>query len=303
MQQLRAALSQNDQVECEILDPDLFEGIYSGTRVRVERADYLYHSLRSWSDLAQLLGCRLLTPKKVDTQHIHLTLRKLPEESFHTQKETDPKEKYGKNSTFWQINKLEEPTFVHYFVQALENVSLPKRRRILDLGIHRGDEYGLIVQLYGQKGLRLPEFVGIDHSQSAIDDAVQKYGSDTTYFIAADINALDTLKLGRFDLIISIGTLQSPGIAYKPLLMDLVQNYLHKEESALILGFPNCRWRGGEMIYGAKAPNYAMSEMSLLFGDVIFAKKYLQQHKYRVTITGREYIFVTATKIQVRKTS
>jgi hypothetical protein len=78
--------------------------------------------------------------------------------------------------------------------------------------------------------------------------------------------------------------------------MELVQNYL-QEDAAVILGFPNSRWIGGEMVYGAKAPNYAMSEMSLLFNDVMFAKKYLQQKKYRVTITGKQYIFLTATRI------
>lgn len=65
----------------------------------------------------------------------------------------------------------------------------------------------------------------------------------------------------------------------------------------MILGFPNSRWIGGEMVYGAKTPSYAMSEMSLLFNDVMFAKKYLQQKKYRVTIAGKHYIFLTATRL------
>ena len=78
--------------------------------------------------------------------------------------------------------------------------------------------------------------------------------------------------------------------------MSLVQKYL-TPNGAFILGFPNSRWIDNELIYGAKAPNYPYSEMSLLFNDVIFAKKYLQQKKFRVTITGREYIFLTATKI------
>jgi hypothetical protein len=127
-------------------------------------------------------------------------------------------------------------------------------------------------------------------------EAKARFSETNVTLLTHDINHLDTLKLGRFDLLISIGTLQSPGIAYKPFLMSLVQNHL-TEDSALILGFPNSRWAGGEVIYGAKAPNYAMSEMSLLFNDVMFAKKYLQQKKYRVTITGKHYLFLTATKI------
>jgi hypothetical protein len=140
------------------------------------------------------------------------------------------------------------------------------------------------------------KLVGVDHSKSAIHYAKSCFPEENVTLYAHDINDLERLKLGKFDLLISIGTLQSPGINFKPFLMSLVQNYLEKD-AALILGFPNSRWIGGEMIYGAKAPNYAMSEMSLLFNDVIFCKKYLQQHKYRVTLTGKQYIFLTATKI------
>ncbi|MCK4974827.1 MAG: methyltransferase, partial [Sulfurimonas sp.] len=66
---------------------------------------------------------------------------------------------------------------------------------------------------------------------------------------------------------------------------------------AMILGFPNCRWIDGEMVYGAKAPNYSFNEMSLVLKDIHFCKKYLQQKKYRVTITGKDYLFLTARKI------
>jgi hypothetical protein len=79
--------------------------------------------------------------------------------------------------------------------------------------------------------------------------------------------------------------------------MDIIQNYLEKD-GALIMGFPNCRWYDGQMIYGASAPNYNFSEMSILYNDVIFCKKYLQQKKFRVTLTGKEYIFLTATSIR-----
>ena len=105
------------------------------------------------------------------------------------------------------------------------------------------------------------KFVGIDYSESAIAFAKEKFPHSNIHFIAEDINYLDRLSLQRFDLLISIGTLQSPGIEFKPILMKLVQEYLDKEESALILGFPNSRWIGGEMVYGAKAPNYRMSEL------------------------------------------
>ncbi|MEA3289058.1 MAG: methyltransferase, partial [Campylobacterota bacterium] len=48
----------------------------------------------------------------------------------------------------------------------------------------------------------------------------------------------------------------------------------------------------------AVPPNYNFSEMSILYKDVQFCKKYLQQKKFRVTITGKDYIFLTATSIR-----
>jgi len=116
-------------------------------------------------------------------------------------------------------------------------------------------------------------------------------------FQVGDINNLDKLGLDSYDLIISIGTLQSSGINFNEKFMEIVQNYL-KKDGAMILGFPNCRWYDNEMVYGAKAKNYSFSEMSLLYKDVMFCKKYLQQKKFRVTITGKDYIFITATSIR-----
>jgi len=191
---------------------------------------------------------------------------------------------------------MEEPAFLYYYTQALENAKLSQRRSILNLGINTGDEFNVIKNSLDTDTYEKMKLVGVDHSKSAITYAKSSFPEENVTFYAHDINDLERLNLGRFDLLISIGTLQSPSINFKPFFMSLVQNYLEKD-AAIILGFPNSRWVGGEMIYGAKAPNYAMSEMSLLFNDVIFCKKYLQQKKYRVTLTGKQYIFLTATKI------
>ena len=123
------------------------------------------------------------------------------------------------------------------------------------------------------------EFVGIDYSASAIHQAREKFATcPNIRFFAHDINDLASLDLGRFDLIISIGTLQSSNLEFNPLFMSLVQNYL-KKEGAMIVGFPNCRWMDAEMIYGAKAKHYAFSEMSNIYKDALICKKYLQQKK------------------------
>ncbi len=293
---LQNRLKTEASVSFEVLDPDLGEG-YAGNLITIEDKSYIYRGYKAWTDLAELLMCKMLTPKKSSYPLVSLCFQKLEtQNSFHLDTQSPKEEKYGAESHFFQINKMEEPAFLYYYNQALTNVNIEERTRILNLGINRGDEFEVIKNRLDTNKYQNIEFVGIDHSKTAIEYAETLFSEDNVHFYTEDINHLDSLNLGKFDLLISIGTLQSPSINFKPFFMSLVQNYLEKN-AAIILGFPNSRWLGGEMIYGAKAPNYAMSEMSLLYNDVIFCKKYLQQHKYRVTLTGKQYLFLTATKI------
>lgn len=293
---LQNRLKTDASVSFEVLNPDLGEG-YAGNLIQIEERSYLYRGYKAWTDLAELLMCKMLTPKESCYPLVTLCFQKLEtQSSFHLDTQSPKEEKYGAESHFFQINKMEEPAFLYYYNQALTNVNIEEKTRILNLGINRGDEFEVIKNRLNTNKYQNMEFVGIDHSKTAIESAETMFPEKNVQFYAEDINNLDSLNLGKFDLLISIGTLQSPSINFKPFFMSLVQNYLEKD-AALILGFPNSRWVGGEMIYGARAPNYAMSEMSLLYSDVIFCKKYLQQHKYRVTLTGKQYLFLTATKI------
>jgi len=289
-------LEAGECINFEVLDPDLGEG-YAGERLDIEGETYIYRGYKSWTDLAELFMCKMMTPEKSTYPLVKLTFKRLEtQSSFHIEPQSSKEEKYGVDSHFSQINKMEEPAFLYYYSQALQNTKLSRRRSVLNLGINTGDEFTVIKNSLDTETYKKINLVGIDHSKTAIACAAASFPEENVTFYTHDINDLDSLNLGRFDLLISIGTLQSPSINFKPFFMSLVQNYLEKD-AAIILGFPNSRWIGGEMIYGAKAPNYAMSEMSLLFNDIIFCKKYLQQHKYRVTLTGKQYIFLTATKI------
>ena len=254
-------------------------------------------SLKSWQNLAEFLSCKLCIPKELNKNEIALTFKKLnPKNSFHIQKIEDKKEKYGVDSTFFNLDKMKESSFLLYYLKALEAVDVAKREHILNLGINKADEFWLIKEIISKEEFRKLTFSGIDHSKSAIEYAKKRFPQSNMHFFQADINKLKELNLQKADLIISIGTLQSPSINYKPFLMELVQQHL-KENGALILGFPNSRWIDRELIYGAKVPNYSFSEMGLVCSDIMFAKKYLQQKKFRVTITGKDYLFITATKI------
>jgi len=284
------------KIEFTVLNPDITGSVYAGNTFMIENQKYLCRGYKSWVDLAQLLHCRMLTPLHVSEHFISLRFEKLnADESFH-KSITDKEEKYGAASIFSEIHKNEEPAFVFYFLQALQNANCNKRTRILNLGINSGDEFELIQKI--ATNFADLELIGIDYCSSAINAAKEKFKEHKNImFYTHDINDLASLNLGEFDLIISIGTLQSSNLDFNPLFMSIVQNYL-KKEGAMILGFPNCRWVDGEMIYGARVKNYPFSELGLIYKDVIFCKKYLQQKKYRVTITGKEYIFLTATSIR-----
>jgi trans-aconitate methyltransferase len=301
-------LSPGEVLTFDIPDPDLCLGCYAGERFEYAGQTYRHHSWHSWSTLAHLLRCRMMTPRPARAPLMEVRFQKLsPEASFHhslSHHEQEgarkgshcaihrPSSKYHPEGIFSRIDKREEPDFLYNYLQALEEVKITQKQRILDLGVYRGDEFAVIDTVAGEgHGI---EMVGVDHDEEAIAHARARLPHAAFY--THDINDLAALDLGHFDLLVTIGTLQSPSIETKPLVMNWVQNYL-RDEGAMIVGFPSSRWIDGELILGAKAPNYSFSELSLLIKDIYWIKKYLQQHRFRVRIFGQSYLFLVATKI------
>lgn len=294
---LEEELKNKDEILFEVLNPDVNIDIYAGEILKIENQEFIYRSYKSWCDLAELLFCKIII-SSINSTTIVIKLQKLNKnDSFHKDLNDEKKEKYGENSTFFRINKNEEPAFLYAYINALKNVKIEEKRNILNLGINKADEFEIIKEIVNEDILKQMNFVGIDYSLSAIDFAKKRFPFENFTFYNHDINKLNELNLKKSDLIISIGTLQSSSLNFKLLFMDLIQNYL-EDKGSIILGFPNCRWINGEMIYGAKAANYSYSEQSVLYKDVYFCKKYLQQKKYRVTLTGKNYLFLTATSIK-----
>ena len=284
-------IKSGELLEFETVNPDIASLKYAGSLIN----EYIYRGYKAWTDLAEMLYCRMLTPIIKDANTVIIRFEKLNTlNSFHNV-EDDSDKKYGSESIFAKINKTEEPAFLYHYLRALKNVKIDKRLRVLNIGINSGDEFD-IIKRYSQN-FDKQKLIGIDYCSSAIKLAQNKFPEDNITFINHDVNHIDSLHLDRFDLIISIGTLQSRNIDFKTLFKSLVKDYL-TDDGALILGFPNCRWIDGEMIYGAKAKNYAFPEMSLLYKDIHYCKGYLQKHKFRVTITGKSYVFLTATSIR-----
>ena len=248
---------------------------------------------KAFVDIAQIYKYKMLTPKEIDAKQIQLKFLKLNEESsFH--KNTQSEEKYGVDSEFFAIDKTAQPIFLYHYMEALKFCDVSSKQSILNLGINKGDEFDVIYKLLGDDNLKDKRLVGVDYSASIIEYATNKFPD--AKMLCGDINNLGALNIGKFDMIISIGTLQSSNINFNPTFMSLYQEHL-EVGGAIILGFPNCRWIDSEMVYGAVAPNYSFSEMSLVLKDIHFCKKYLQQKGYRVVITGKDYLFLSARKI------
>ena len=294
---LEKELQNKDEILFEVLNPDVNIDIYAGEILKIENKEFIYRSYKSWCDLAELLFCKMLI-SSITLNTVVIKLQKLNKnDSFHKDLNDEKNEKYGEKSTFFRINKNEEPAFLYAYMNALKNVKIEEKTNILNLGINKADEFEIIKEMVNEDMFKQMNFVGVDYSLSAIDFAKKRFPYENFNFFNHDINKLNELNLKKSDLIISIGTLQSSSLNFKLLFMDLIQNYL-EDKGSIILGFPNCRWINGEMIYGAKAANYSYSEQSVLYKDVYFCKKYLQQKKYRVTLTGKNYLFLTATSIK-----
>ena len=280
---LDAALNGAVSFTFEVPNPELASGLYAG-----ESLDgAVYRPLSSWLELAQDLRCRMSVPVILNDGFIRLSFHKLDEtKSFHGE---DKAQKYSADSTFSRINKLEDSSFLSAYLEALKRVGLQQKMRVLSLGVNRGDE----LLPFDWLGLEL-DVVGIDLNESALQVAKRRFGQRYS-FITMDLNDLGSLKLNPFDLILSFGTLQSPALNDRALLRELVQRFVTPTGS-LILGLPNGRYLDGELLYGAKMKNYARPDLSLLIRDAAFYRKYLQQHGFKVFVTGKYEVLLTAVR-------
>ena len=136
---------------------------------------------------------------------------------------------YAQDSDFARVQKLEEPTFLLDYTEALERVALKPQSHVLSLGVGRGDELVPFETLFAGDDL---SFTGIDHSASALRSARERFPGDSYRFIQADLGELGGLDLGRFDLVISIATFQSPGVQGHTLIREVVQHHSDRKAGA-----------------------------------------------------------------------
>jgi len=273
-------------------DPDPGAGCYPGERVTWESQHFCHHSYRSWLDLAEVLGCRFLTPLSAQPPFLTFRLEALDYEADWRDAPSGT-EKYGQHSPFARINKLEEPWFLNDYLTALEEVGIVEGMSILELGCNTGDSLSVFPHICHSHIAQSLTLTGVDHSASAIEKAQARFPQ--ARMLCADLRDYHQWRDAEpYDLIISVGTLQSPGVDGRNLFPKMVKELLAPGGS-VILGFPNVRYVNGELEYGARMKNYQRPELSLLVKDLFYYRRFLQQKGFKVILTGKYYVFLMGT--------
>ena len=260
-------IANNSEIRFEVLDPDRGTGRYAGELVEIDGDFYIHRPYRVWLDLAERLGLRMLTPRNHGVL-VELRFERLDRDARWAGSYLD------------LPAKLEDPGVLIDLQAALARVALRPGARVLDLGCNTGELFAL-----------LPEdaiLVGVDHNAEALAVARQRWPA--AQLVLADVAALPAL--GRFDLVLSIGLLQSGALDDRELVRHVVQE-LVTPDGAVIFGWPNCRYIAGEVEYGARMKNFTEPELGLVIKDIAFYRKYLQQHRRQVFVTGKNYLLVT----------
>jgi SAM-dependent methyltransferase len=266
-------IERADDIAFAVLDPDRAPGHYAGEVVD----GFVHRPWRVWIDLAERMGLRMRTPRAGEPPLVELRFDRL---GPRWEPAGEGRERYGIGSGFERIHKLEDPGFVIDLEEALGRVALQPGARVLDLGCNTGDVLACM-----PAGVSL---VGVDHSESAL--AVARERLPHAELVHADVAQLPAL--GRFDLVVAIGLLQSGALDDRALVRHVVQELL-AARGAVIFGWPNCRYVDGEVEFGARVKNFREPELGLVIKDIAFYRKYLGQHRRQVFVTGKNYLLVT----------
>ena len=275
---VRAALAGTGEVTFTVPDPDVGLGLYAGEVT----AQGIHRPWQTWADLADLLGAHLLTPERVGEGRVCVRLRR------YANTPAPDAEGYGAAGDWGRVDKLEDPVFLFTLVEALRRVNPPAGGRVLALGVNAARELDALALAFPQRTF---EMVGLDLDETALAVARRRHPQAT--FQVLDVTRLPAPDLGRFDLVLALSLLQSPGIRQDVLLAALRRHHL-TPTGGLILGFPNARYRDGFLSYGARLRNFARPDLSLLTADVTAARRGLQKHGFKVFVTGKYEVLVTA---------
>ncbi|BBM84188.1 class I SAM-dependent methyltransferase [Candidatus Uabimicrobium amorphum] len=278
----------------EVVNPDLVHGTFNGEMQTFHDIKYRYRSHKAWIDLAEIIDYRYLTPEKSDPPFIKIRYQNLNKKNSWHLSQNSLENKYGIDSLFARIDKLEEPAFLIDYADCLQKCNIAKNMRILGLGVNEGKEFKLFQSICSREMYESLRFLGIDIVQSSIDRARNLFPQNHTWMVD-DIGNWQEWDIGKFDVLIAIGVFHSPSLNGKNIIAPLLKKFLHNS-SKIILGFPNARYIDGEVKFGAKSKNYQKPEWSLLLKDIGYYRRLLFRQGFNVTVTGKYYLFVTGVK-------
>ena len=274
---VRRRLDAEGEAVLDVPDPDLGLGLYAGERTAAGR----HRSWQTWADLAELLGAHLLTPERVPGGRVRVRLR------AHARGADPDAQGYGAGE--WaRVDKLEDPVLLLTLVEALRRAGPPPGGRVLALGVNGGRELDALALAFPGRTFAV---LGVDLEPLALERARERHPAGD--FRVLDVSTLPLPELGRFDLVLSLSLLQSPGVRTDALLAAVVRHHL-TPVGGLVLGFPNARYRDGTLSYGARVRNFARPDLSLLMSDVTDARRRLQKYGFKVFVTGKYEVLVTA---------
>lgn len=283
MAAVRAVLTERGEVRFSVPTPDLGLNLYPGERTGAG----VHRPYQTWLDLADRLDAQFQTPEPRGERVI---LHFKADPPAKRSPRTDTTERYGAETDFQRVDKLEEPGFLEDMQEALTRINLGPGARVLALGVNSAGELRLLDLSYPGQAF---EVVGVDHSASALQLA--RIRSPQHTFLELDLNALPS-DLGRFDLVLALSVLQSPDIDTDRLLATLLRHHL-TPAGALILSWPNARYIGHRLSYGARTLNFRRPELGLLVRDVAHVRRQLQRKGFRVHLTGQYELVLTATPV------
>lgn len=279
---LRSELETGGEARLNVPDPDAGHALnlYPGE----VGAAGVHRPYLSWQDAADLLDAHFLTPVRAgDLVQLHFRRRATaPRDRSST--------RYAAGSEFSRIDKLEDPHFLHDLGEALTRAKLRPGARVLSLGVNSGRELDLLEQVYPGHAFQV---LGLDLEPSALEVAQARHPAYD--FRVQDVTRPGLNELGRHDAVLALSLLQSPGVVQEDLLRTLRSDML-APSGTLILGFPNARYRGGELSYGARMLNFTRPDLSLLLRDVTAARRHLQRHGFTVYVTGKYEVLVTGVR-------
>ncbi len=314
-ERLRRHLSQEGRVDLLIPDPDDGEGLWPG-EPRPDGA--LRRDWRAWLDLADAVGARMRTPRPVGgprPRRLRVPYVLLSGESEVHADGGRPDGRYAPGGAFARLRKHEHPGFLLPFLDVVAFAAPRPSRRVLVVGCHRGDEIEALTRL--RPPVPPSRVTGLDREAAALDEARRRFPD--ARFVQTDLRDLcspsdlafdaepdrasssepdvasDPEGGHRFDLIVAIDVLQSPGIDGPAVLRTLVRE-LAAPSGGLVIGLPCSRFRGGEVVWGARTRNFAEVDLSLVVRDLAGHRRYLHQQGYRTRIGGRYDLLLTARR-------